>query len=278
MTTYQLLIRFVDYLIVALLIYYLYRLLRGTRAFNIFLGLLLIYFLGWLVRWLDMRLLSTILEQFLNIGVIVIVIIFQPEIRRFLLILGKNAYDRRLKKLASIFNYRDGQLLTREEIGEIVGGVRAMSRQRLGALIIILKDESQLVFDTGVDIDALIRRDLLLAIFDKDSPLHDGAVTIYAHRIQKARVILPISRREKLPSVLGLRHRAAMGITESVDCLAVIVSEENGKISLSREGNIEYDVSTEKLERVLYEEFVEIPHSQTNGDWTRRFKIPTHLR
>ncbi len=245
-----------DIIIVGYLIYSIYKLLRGTIAFNIFIGLLFMYFTWWLVRVLEMDMLAKILTQFVNVGVIVTVIIFQQEIRRFLLLLGRNAYNPRLKKLSKYFTPDSEAAMTDEEIEALLHALAAMSKTKTGALIVLLQDQNTgLFYNTGTDVDAKISSSLLQTIFKKNSALHDGAVMICCHKIKRAGCVLPLTQSHDLPKHLGLRHRAALGITEQTPALAITVSEETGQLALAKNGNILTNISLEKLKNAIRNEF-----------------------
>lgn len=242
-----------DIFLVGLLIYQVYRLLRGSLAFNIFIGLLLVYLVFFVVRALEMELLSGILGQFIEVGVIALLIVFQPEIRKFLLLLGSES------SFSQTFFWRRfmrGKITESEKthpyINEIVGTLKNLQTDNLGA-IIVLTDTSKLQFyaNTGVEIDANISRRLLESIFQKNSPLHDGAVIIAKSRIVAAGCVLPVSDNPDLPSHIGLRHKAAAGITEETDAIALIVSEERGAISYARNGRLIMDISTDEVTTLL---------------------------
>lgn len=227
-----------DILIVGYLFFIVYRLLRGSIAFNIFIGIGLLYLLSWVVKALKMDLLSMILGQFVNIGFIIIVIIFQPEVRKFLLYLGNSTMKGRMTFFNKILGV---EWLTKDVQSDIQQDIQSvllrLSASYTGALIIIDYDNNLAnMINSGVKIDAHISQNLLLSIFNKESPLHDGAVIISNHRIVAASCVLPLSERSDLPAEIGLRHRAAIGISEVSNILAFIVSEENGRISVAYQG------------------------------------------
>ncbi len=227
-----------DILIVGYLFFIVYRLLRGSIAFNIFIGIGLLYLLSWVVKALKMDLLSMILGQFVNIGFIIIVIIFQPEVRKFLLYLGNSTMKGRMTFFNKILGV---EWLTKDVQSDIQQDIQSvllkLSASNTGALIIIDYDNNLAnMINSGVKIDAHISQNLLLSIFNKESPLHDGAVIVSNHRIVAASCVLPLSERSDLPAEIGLRHRAAIGISEVSNILAFIVSEENGRISVAYQG------------------------------------------
>lgn len=249
-----------DVLIVVFLIYQLYRLLKGSIAFKIFWGLVVIYIVFFIVRYLKMPLLTSILQNFINVGIIAIIIIFQPEIRRFLLMLGKkipfseeNAW-RKLLMPDKFRDFRSEELL----IQNIMLAIGNLANTYTGALILVASTY-KLRFDTtsGVPIDGNVSARLLESIFKKDSPLHDGAVIIAGNRIIAAKVVLPVSDNPELPPRIGLRHRSATGATEQSDSLAIIVSEERGNISYAEGGRLYMNVSLEEMKSKLYQKLIE---------------------
>ena len=246
-----------DGLVVILFLFLLYRMIRGTAAFQICIGLVVVYFMWWLSSLLGMPLLSNILNQVINVGVIAVLVIFQPEIRRFLLLLGnKDVVGSKMKKIyEQIRHHAPSDRLT---ISPIVQACQSLAASKTGALIII-KNAQTLddVIQTGEYIDARLSAELLKNIFFKNSPLHDGAVVVQNNRIAAARCILPVSRNEHLPNDLGLRHRSALGITEISDAVAVIVSEQTGHISYSRFGEIQQDITSVQLINELVKVFNE---------------------
>ncbi len=243
-----------DILIVGYLIYMLYKLLRGSIAFNIFVGVILVYVAWWLVRQLGMDLLSQLLTQFVSVGVLMLLIVFQPEVRRFLLLLGNNTLKQRSNFLGRLLNRQVPS--DEDEIDEIVQAIKnaitRLAKQKTGALIVIAANPNLELFSgSGVKIDAQISQPLLESIFSKESPLHDGGVIISENRIQSASVVLPLSSNAKLPKRAGLRHRAAVGVTENTDVASFIVSEETGRLSYAFDGHLNWNISIEKLESIL---------------------------
>ena len=226
----------IDILMVSLLLYNLYKLLRGSVAVRIFLGLLFIYLIYLVVRAAEMKLLTAILGQFIGVGMLAAVILFQQEIRKFLLLVGRTtAFEN--KTLTKYFNWGPAEGTEVVELNKVMKACEELAAEYTGALIVFSKStDLQHYVDTGDEIDATISKRLLLTIFNKYSPLHDGAVIITNGRIKAARCILPVTENENLPAQMGLRHRAAIGMTEVTDTAVLIVSEETGKISLSYGG------------------------------------------
>jgi len=242
-----------DILLVAILLYQLYKLVKGTVAIRIFLGILAIYLFWKLVSALQMELLSEILGQFIGVGVLALIIVFQQEIRRFLLLLGSQRPFAGQGIIKKILNWskqeNEGEALN---VTAIIKACQNMSKSKTGALIIIAKD-TVLKFHaaTGDQIDALLSTELLESIFFKNSPLHDGGTIIVNNRIKAARCILPLTEKMNLPAKYGLRHRAAIGITEDSTAIAIIVSEESGEIALAKGGEISANLSVEQLRTKL---------------------------
>jgi diadenylate cyclase len=242
----------IDVLLVAILLYEVYKLVKGTAAINIFLGIIALYLLWKLVRYYEMELLSEILNRFASVGIIVLIIVFQQEIRQFLLLLGKAPFVKK-----GFFRWRwalNQEILT--DITPLVKACEIMSKSNTGALIVIAKsNELKYYIETGEEIDANISDPLIENIFYKNSPLHDGAVIIIGNKIKSAKCILPLSESQNLPPNMGLRHRAGLGITEQSDALSIVVSEQTGSISLCKNGIIKKDLKPLQLKEILEDEF-----------------------
>lgn len=244
---------FIDILSVALLLYYTYKLMRESGSINIFTGIL-IFILIWLVvsQVLEMRLLGTIMDTLVNVGVIALIVLFQDDIRRFLLKLGTH---RQISSFVEFLTRNKKEKKDNEDIMPVVMACMNMAKQKTGALIVI---EHNIPLDevvrTGEVIDADINQRLIENIFFKNSPLHDGAMIIRKKRIKAAGCILPVSHDLNIPKELGLRHRAAMGISQESDAHAVIVSEETGHISVAYRGQFYLRLSAEELESILTKE------------------------
>jgi len=239
-----------DILLVAFLLYQLYRLIKDTVAINVLIGVAAIYVIWKIVQALNMELLGEILGQFIGVGVIALVIVFQQEIRKFLLVIGSTNFTKRRKFLRQLRWLRDEE--TELELDEIIQAVEHMSRQKMGALMVIER-ESKLGFyrDTGTEIQAKLSARLLESIFNKYSPLHDGAVLISGDKIVAASCILPITDKTALPSRFGLRHRAAIGVAEKTNALALVVSEETGDISIADDDEFLNKVEIARLKEIL---------------------------
>ena len=230
----------VDIILVGLLVYQIYRLIKGTAALNIFLGIIILYITWFIVKALNMSLLSAILGQVLSVGVIALIILFQQEIRRFLIHLGTryvNGGNRR-GLTGAIFGHKSTSVPL-EVLEEITQACRHMSETKTGALIVMSHTSSlEFIIETGDLIDANINRRLIENIFFKNAPLHDGAMVIVNNRIIAARCTLPMSESQNIPAHLGMRPRAAAGLTEETDASAIVVSEQTGNISFVKNGEI----------------------------------------
>jgi uncharacterized protein (TIGR00159 family) len=247
----------IDILLVALMLYYIYRLMRESRSLNVFIGIM-VFVVVWLFvsQIIEMRLLGSILDKLVSVGVIALIVIFQEDIRKFLYNLGAH---RRIKALSRFLTSQKAKEKDQREIKAVVMpmvmAAMNMSRGKVGALIVI---ERSMPLDdivmTGDTIDANINQRLIENIFFKNSPLHDGAMVISNRRIKAAGCILPVSHDLNIPKELGLRHRAAMGISQESDAVAVVVSEETGGISVAVKGEFRLRLSAEELESVLTKE------------------------
>jgi len=232
----------IEIVVVAYILYQLYRLMRGTIAVQIALGLGALFLIQFVVELADMTVLTTVFSYFNQVFVLAVIIIFQPEIRRLLLLLGKNPIVRRFVSTTD----------QRQVIDETVGAVEEMSQQQIGALMAFQRSTGLRSYvETGERLEAEVSRDLLLTIFYGQNPLHDGAVIINNRRVEAARCILPVSTSMKLSPQLGLRHRAAVGLSEQTDAFVVVVSEETGDISVSRDGALISNITPEELRTYL---------------------------
>jgi diadenylate cyclase len=247
----------VDIILVAILIYYIYSLIRNTLAVNLVLGMLIIVVVYYVVDGLKMDLLSAIINKFMSVGILALVIIFQPEIRRFLLHIGKNTF---LQKNKAWWGYLFGNKTAEQDnllrIKPIIDACKNMKKTRTGALIVFVKYYDDEFFNNSCEIiDGKISRRLLESIFQKNSPLHDGAVVISENKIKSASCILPLTDNDKLPAQFGLRHRAGIGVSEATDAVAVMISEETGEISYAKQGRVRMNVSFGELEKLLNKDF-----------------------
>ena len=243
----------IDILLVAYLLYQSYRLMKGSGTINIFIGILV--FIGfWVIvsQVLEMRLLGSILDKLTSVGVLAIFILFQDEIRKFLVNLGS---QKRLGNLLNYFTKNKKEKAEKTDIMPIVMACMSMSKSKTGALIVIEKNLTlNEIISTGETINADVNQRLIENIFFKNSPLHDGAMIIRGQQIIAAGCILPVSHDLNIPKELGLRHRAAMGVSQETDALAIIVSEETGGISAAYKSQFHLRLTAEELERILTKE------------------------
>jgi diadenylate cyclase len=243
----------IDILLVTALLYQLYKLLTGSVALKIFLGLLSVYLLYLVVRAAGMELLTIILGQFMGVGVLAAIILFQPEIRRFLLLIGKTTSLNHDRFWGFAWRREQSEKLS---LTPFIEAAKSLAGKNTGALIVFAKSsELKYYAESGDLIDAVISKRLLLSIFNKHSPLHDGAVIISGNRIKAARCILPVSENQEIPASMGLRHRAAIGLTEITDSIVLVVSEETGQIALVRNGEAYRNLSSADL-RVKLNQFL----------------------
>ena len=243
-----------DILIVGLLLYYIYRIMKASSSATIFSGIM-IFVVAWILvsQVFEMRLLGNIMDKAINVGALALVVLFQDELRHFFSTLGTHrsmSWFRRIFRRKHILT----DVVHREEVMAIVMACMNMSKQKVGALIVVegidaLGEES----NTGELIDANISQRLIENIFFKNSPLHDGALLIRKFRLRSAGCILPVSHDSDIPKSLGLRHRAALGVSQHSDCLAIVVSEQTGAISTAYKGELSLRLTAEQLETKLVE-------------------------
>jgi len=244
-----------DILLVATLMFELFFLMRKTVGIKILIGLILIYFLWQVIMSLQMILLSKILGAFMGVGFIALVIVFQPEIRQILLMLGNVKMFERVEKGKWSF-MRLGLVNDKLNIDAIVRACKKMSSEKIGALIVVARyNELEQVMKTGITVDAAVSEQLIENIFYKNTPLHDGAMIISHNRIAVAKAILPVSSNKNVPARFGLRHRSAFGLSEITDAVIIVVSEETGKISIFHNTNIRQNLSSTQLNEYLKEVF-----------------------
>ena len=247
------LIDVIDIFVVALLMFQIYRLTRGTNALRIVAGILIVYLLWIVVRALKMELLSMILGQVIGVGVIALIIVFQQEIRRFLLLLGTQYTNRRHSFMSRIFRPRGRgvNVVGQEWIETVVEASADMARTKTGALIVIgQQSDLRLIAEGGIALDAKVSTSLLKNIFFKNAPLHDGAVLIEGDRIVAAKCILPVTQSD-VPKSYGTRHRAAIGMSEISDAIIIVVSEETGGISIAQGGELRRNIDPVRLQQTL---------------------------
>jgi uncharacterized protein (TIGR00159 family) len=252
------LVNVLDILLVAGFIHQLYRLLKGSLAFNMLIGLVTIYIFWMLVRYFNMPLLEKILGEVTKFGFLAIIIIFQQEIRKFLLLLGKISF---LAENKSMFRFLPWNWKIEKSFHtnfeEIVEACEYLAETNQGAIIVFPKtSEMKFIGSSGEVIDAHITRRLLISIFNKHSPLHDGAVIIANSKIKAANAVLPVSENPEILNKYGLRHLSAIGITEQTDALVIVVSEEKGTMAVAKEGKLMEGLSKSQIIDILNKEFV----------------------
>lgn len=243
----------IDIVLVAILLYNLYRLMKESSSSNIFIGLILFFVLWILVSQVfEMRLLGGIFDKLVNVGSLALIVLFQEEIRRFFSTIGQQRGNWFFIKWFR--KTKEEDKIHRSDIMPIVMACINMGRQKVGALIIIERDLALTeVVASGEKVDAIVSQRLIENIFFKNSPLHDGAMVISHKRIQAAGCILPVAHDSDIPKSLGLRHRAGLGISQKSDCIAIIVSEETGGISIAQNGQFTLRLTAEELESRLSE-------------------------
>jgi uncharacterized protein (TIGR00159 family) len=252
----------IDIGLVSVLLYQVYKLIRGSIAVNIFLGILALYLVYLIVRAAQMELLTMILGQFMGVGVLAMIILFQPEIRKFLLVIGRGT-EFRENIFKTISNWRH-EYHDDFDISQVIEAVKTLKASKTGALMVFSRDtELKFYAQTGDALDAEVNKRLLLSVFNKNSPLHDGAVIIYKGRIRAARCVLPVSENDHLPPNFGLRHRAAVGMSESTDTLVLAVSEETGRLVLARNGKYLRALKLKQIEQKI----LDYLHNNESGNW-----------
>ena len=237
----------IDILFVAYIMYWIYRTTKGTNAPYIISGIIVVYLLWVIVKTLNMELLSTILGHIISVGAIALIVVFQPEIRRFLQKIGMS--QKRFNFISRIFNH--GSKIAETNLQPLVVACREMSDTKTGALVVIgQQSDLSLITEGGICLDAKISSQLIHNIFFKNSPLHDDAVVIEGDRIVAARCILPVTQSD-VPKSFGTRHRAAIGMSEISDAIILVVSEETGAISIANNGRINLNIPSDRLGAVL---------------------------
>ena len=245
----------IDIILVAIILFQLYKLIRGTAALSIFIGIFIIYMFWLIVKALNMELIGALMGQVIGVGVIALIVVFQQEVRRFLLVIGNRYMNRRRFSFGKLFSSVEEETGSLIEAEEIVRAAESMASKKTGALIVIGRKSSLDIYSEGGErIDAKISAELLETIFFKNSPLHDGAVLIEDGKIFAARCPLPITDRVSLPPKYGMRHRAAIGISEHTDSLVVVVSEESGTITVADAGDMKENLTPNELRQILLKE------------------------
>jgi uncharacterized protein (TIGR00159 family) len=235
-----------DILLVAVLLYYIYKLVKGSAAINIFIGIVIIYLIWKLTQLLQMEMLSSVLGEFIGVGMFALIVVFQQEIRKFLLLIGSTNFAGKNNWLQ--FKFINKENKTQDYVDIIVDACRKLGTTKTGALIVIKRSTKlDFVKNTGDDMDIKVNRPIIESIFYKNSTLHDGAIVIEDGRITATRAILPVSNSRDIPLRFGLRHRAAIGISEKTDAVALVVSEETGQISYLKNGEFNIFDDLEKL-------------------------------
>ena len=245
-----------DIVLVAVLLFYMYKLVRGTVAINIFLGIVIIYFVYQLTVTLNMNVLSNILGNFISVGFFALIVVFQQEIRKFLLLLGSTNYTSR-KSFLRYFSFlnQEEERVVQLDLSLFANACEKMASDKTGAIIVLERSNNlDFVRSTGDETDILLSPQILESIFYKNSPLHDGAVIIKGNTITATRVVLPVSNASSIPSRFGLRHRAALGIAEKTDAVVVVISEQRGEMIYIKDGQFKKYATAEKLKRVLSED------------------------
>jgi uncharacterized protein (TIGR00159 family) len=253
----------IDISLVAVLLYQVYKLIKGSLAMNIFLGIISLYLIYLVVRAAQMELLATILGQFMGVGVLAMIILFQPELRKFLLLIGRTTEINRDDIFKTITNWK-AEHHDEFDMTQFLEAIKTLKASRTGALIVFSRDiELKFYAETGDSLDSEVNKRLLLAIFNKNSPLHDGAIIIYKGRITAARCVLPVSENDHLPPHFGLRHRSAIGMSELTDTLVLAISEETGRLILARNGKYLRALKLKQVEQKI----TEYLHSEEPKNW-----------
>ena len=243
-----------DIILVALLLFYAYRLVKGTVAINIFVGIVIFYLIWKITDILNLDVLSNILGKFISVGFFALIVVFQQEIRKFLLLIGSTNFASR-RNVVRYFNFSNQDKTLKLDLTSLLNACEKMASEKTGA-IIVLEKENNLDFltTTGDEANIEVSSQILEAIFFKNSPLHDGAIIIKHNFIKATRVVLPVSDSTAIPTRFGLRHRAAIGISEKTDSLVLVISEQTGKISYIKDGQFCKFKNLEDLRRLLTED------------------------
>lgn len=241
------LIDYIDVILVALLLYYVYKLIKGTVAINIFIGIIIIYLVWKLTEFLNMELLTSIFGGFMKVGIIALIVVFQPEIRKFLLMVGSTNFNRRRDFLQKFNFLKTDTVEDNTDIEAIILACNKMSMSKTGALIVLERNNNlDFLLSSGDEMNIKVTQPIIESIFFKNSPLHDGAIIVDDNIVKATRIILPVNNEKNIPQRFGLRHRAAIGITEKTDAVALAVSEETGHISYFKNGEfVVYEDTTD---------------------------------
>ncbi len=246
-----------DILLVALLLFYLYKLVKGTVAINIFIGIVIIYFIWKITDLLNLDVLSNILGNFISVGFFALIVVFQQEIRKFLLLIGSTNFASR-RNVIKYFNFlNQDKSLLKVNLTVLLSSCEKMALEKTGAIIVLERENSlEFVKETGEKANIELTKEILETIFFKNSPLHDGAIIIKDNFVTATRVVLPVSESSSIPTRFGLRHRAGFGITEKTDALAIVISEQSGKISYIKNGEFYSFKNIDDLRRLLTEDLL----------------------
>ncbi len=248
------LVDIIDVVLVALLLYYVYKLVRGTVAINIFIGIVIIYIIWKITEALQMQLLSNILGGFISVGMFALIVVFQQEIRKFLLMIGSTNFGAKRKFLSQL-KFLKTEGISNTDIETIMSACIKMATTKTGALIVLERNNNlDFLINTGDEMNITVTQPIIESIFFKNSPLHDGAIIIENNIVKATRVILPVNNEKTIPQRFGLRHRAAVGITERTDAIAIVVSEETGQISCFKNGDFLPFETTEELVAIIKED------------------------
>ncbi|MDO5969988.1 diadenylate cyclase [Flavivirga aquimarina] len=244
----------IDVILVALLLYYVYKLVKGTVAINIFIGIIIIYLVWRLTDFLNMELLTGIFGGFMKVGIIALIVVFQPEIRKFLLMVGSTNFNRRRKFLKQL-KFLKTETNDETDIHAVISACSKMSMSKTGALIVFERNNNlDFLSSSGDEMNIKVTQPIIESIFFKNSPLHDGAIIVNNNIVKATRVILPVNNEKHVPQRFGLRHRAAIGVTEKTDALALVVSEETGHISYFKDGEFVVFEDTKQLNAMITED------------------------
>jgi diadenylate cyclase len=241
----------IDVILVALLLYYIYKLVKGTVAINILIGIIIIYLAWRLTASLNMELLTGIFGGFMKVGIIALIVVFQPEIRKFLLMVGSTNFSRRRNFLKHL-TFLKTETGDETNVDTIMSACNKLASSKTGVLIVLERNNNlDFLVSTGDEMNIKVTQPILESIFFKNSPLHDGAIIIKNNIVKATRVILPVNNEKKIPQRFGLRHRAAIGVTEKTDALALVVSEETGHISYFVDGEFIVFKDTDELTKLI---------------------------
>ena len=238
----------IDIILVTVLLFYLYKLLRGTVAINIFIGIVIIYLIWKFTDVLNMNVLSNLLGKFISVGFFALIVVFQQEIRKFLLLLGSTNFATK-KNILKYFKFLNNtNEIISLDIKTLILSCEKMSSEKTGAIIVIERENNlEFLKNTGDKTKIRLTSQILETIFFKNSPLHDGAVIIKDNSVIATRIVLPVSESESIPKNFGLRHKAGIGISEKTDSIVLVISEQTGKVSYIKDGEFENFISFKKL-------------------------------